>query len=254
MRLRLVVAYDGTDFSGFAASPGFRTVAGEIGAALERISGGPVALTCAGRTDAGVHAHGQVVTVDVDTSALSASELGHRIDRMVGPEISVVSSDEVGADFDARRSARMRRYRYTILNRAVGVPLLRRSTWHVRSPVLDLAAMAEAAQVLVGTHDFSSFCRRVVVRTDGGGRRELDRTREVLETAWIDLGDDMIRFDIGARSFCQQMVRSVVGSLVEVGSGTQSPEWFGDLLAARDRNMAGPVAPPQGLCLWEVVY
>ncbi|MEQ8717235.1 MAG: tRNA pseudouridine(38-40) synthase TruA [Acidimicrobiales bacterium] len=254
MRLRLVVAYDGTDFSGFATSPGFRTVAGEITNALERISGDSVALTCAGRTDAGVHASGQVVTVDVEAPSLSAGDLGHRIDRMVGPEVSILSADEVGSDFDARRSARMRRYRYTILNRAAGDPLLRRTTWHVRSPVLDLEAMTEAARALVGTHDFSSFCRRIVVRTDGGGRRELDRTREVLETAWIDLGDDLIRFDVGARSFCQQMVRSVVGSLVTVGSGTQPPEWFVELLAARDRNTAGPVAPPQGLCLWEVVY
>lgn len=254
MRLRLVVAYDGTDFAGFATSPGVRTVAGEIGAALERICGHEVSLTCAGRTDAGVHAHGQVITVDLRSPPLAAAELGHRVDRMVGDEIAVRHADEVDEGFDARRSARARRYRYTILNRRTGDPLLRRSTWHVPTPELDLAAMTAAATALHGTHDFSAFCRRIVVRRPDGSTLELDRTRRVHHTTWVDLGDGLVRFDVEAASFCQQMVRSVVGSLVHVGSGRRDVAWFVDVVGSRDRTRAGPVAPPRGLCLWEVVY
>ncbi len=243
-RYRLLVAYDGTDFHGFAAQRDQRTIAGELHAALTRALRTDVELACAGRTDAGVHAWGQVVSFTavpgVDLDRLRAS-----LNRLVGQGIVVRAAESVGADFDARHSARWRAYRFTIVNRPDPDPFLARYAWHVPTP-LDLAALRLGADPFVGEHDFSSFCRK---GPDGS-----TTMRTVTHSSWHDLGDGILRYDIQANAFCWQMVRSVVGTLVEVGTGKKRP---GDILAimrAGDRAVAGVVAPAHGLVLWEVGY
>jgi tRNA pseudouridine38-40 synthase len=243
VRVRLVVAYLGTGFHGFALQPGVPTVAGAISSALERRLGHPVLLVCAGRTDAGVHAWGQVVSfdarADVDLVALQRN-----LNRSLGPSIVVRSSEVTAPDFDARYSASGRLYRYTVLNRPVGDPFSAATTWHVERP-LDLPAMRLACDPLYGEQDFSSFCRRPP-------RGSL--VRRVRDARWVAAGDGVLRFEIEASSFCQQMVRSVVGTLVDIGLGRRRAGDMAGILRARDRAAASQPAPPHGLCLWEVSY
>jgi tRNA pseudouridine38-40 synthase len=241
---RLVVAYDGTEFRGFAAQADQRTVAGVLERALAKVLRSEVDLACAGRTDAGVHAWGQVVSFEappgIDVDRIAAS-----LNAMLGPEVVVRSAELVPAGFDARHSARWRAYRYTIVHRPVADPFLARYAWHVPGP-LDVRALRMAADPFVGEHDFASFCRK--------GPEGSTSVRRVTDSAWHDLGDGILRYDIRATAFCWQMVRSIVGTLVDAGLGKRRP---GDMLAilrAGDRNAAGTVAPPHGLCLWDVGY
>jgi tRNA pseudouridine38-40 synthase len=242
--LKLVVAYDGTDFRGFARQPDQRTVAGELTAALERITQQRIEVTGAGRTDSGVHAWGQVVTVDVP-SGLDPFRLQNSLNSMLNPEIAVRSAKFVAHDFDARFSAAWRAYRYTIVNGVVMDPLRSRFSWWVEPP-LDLHRLMLAADVFIGEHDFASFCRR---RSDGS-----TTVRRVFESRWVDEGDGVLRYEIRATAFCWRMVRSIVGTLVDVGMGRRKPGEIMGILAAKDRAEAGQVAPPEGLCLWEVGY
>jgi tRNA pseudouridine38-40 synthase len=239
----LRVAYRGTSFRGFAAQPGIRTVGGALNAALERTLRHTVELACAGRTDAGVHAWGQVVTFST-REGVDLVALARGLNKALGPAIVVRSACVVPEGFDARRSATGRRYRYTVLNRAVPDPFLADTAWHVAAP-LDVRAMRLACDPLHGEHDFASFCRRV----EGSSL-----VRRVRAADWKAVGDDLLRFEIEASSFCQQMVRSLVGTMVEVGVGKRRAGDMADVLRARDRQMAGEVAPPHGLCLWEVSY
>jgi tRNA pseudouridine38-40 synthase len=254
VRVGLVVAYDGGGFSGVAPQPGVRTVGGVLGAALEQVLRQPVRLTVAGRTDAGVHAWGQVVTFDVVAGPggelpVDPATLARRVNRACGPAVVVREARVVEPGFDARHSARARRYRYTILNRPVPDPFLARTAWHVADR-LDLRRLRAGADPLVGEHDFSSFCRKPRV-PDGVS---FSMTRRVHDAGWLDLGDGVLRFDVEASSFCQQMVRSIVGTLVDVGLGRRTPASVVTALAGADRALAGRLAPPHGLCLWEVVY
>jgi len=245
--VKLVVAYDGTDFSGFAVQrgqPAVRTVGGVLAHALATVLRHDVELTCAGRTDAGVHAWGQVVSF-ASRPDLDGRWLRSAVNSMLGPEVVVRSCEMATPGFDARHGARWRRYRYTILNRPVPDPFRDRFVWWLADP-LDLSALRLAADVFVGEHDFATFCRK--------GPEGSSLTRRVLESRWIDEGDGALRYEICANAFCWQMVRSIVGTLAEVGTGKRRP---GDLLAAlhaADRNTAGQLAPPRGLCLWEVGY
>ncbi len=252
VRVRLTLAYDGTAFHGFAEQPGLPTVAGRLGAALEKVLGHPVELVGAGRTDRGVHAWGQVVSFD---AAPSAWERGgfeafrRRLNKLCGPELVIREVEPAPEDFSARFSARSRRYRYTIINRAVPDPFRRDTTWWVPEP-LSLHAMQAGADALIGEHDFSSFCRR----PKGAGAAEVSLVRRVIETHWSEPEPGELRFEIEATAFCHQMVRSVVGTLVAMG---RTDRRAGEMLAiihAQDRAAAGPVAPPQGLCLWVVRY
>lgn len=256
--VKLVVAYDGTDFRGFAESDGVRTVMGELRAAAERVARVPLDLTGAGRTDAGVHGWGQVVTGRIP-SELDPARVQHSINRMCGPAISVRSAEWVDDDFDARFSATSRSYRYDVWNDRDPHPLLARTTWHVPQP-LDLEAMNTAGAALLGEHDFASFCRRAKV---GEGHPEKSMVRILRRAEWhrVSLDDiapaatsPLLRFEISASSFCHQMVRSIVGTLVEVGIGKRAPESLPGTLAALDRASAGKVAPPTGLTLWHVGY
>ena len=244
-RLKLVVAYDGTGFHGWADQPGVRTVQGELSQTLERfLRRAPENLVCAGRTDAGVHAWGQVVSFDAEPG-LDPGRLQAALNSTLAPEIVVREAELAEDDFDARRSACWRSYRYAVVNRPVPDPFLARYAWWVPTP-LDLGALRLGADPFVGEHDFASFCRR--------GPEGSTTTRRVFESRWRDLGEGVLRYEIRSAAFCWQMVRAIVGTLVDVGTGKMRP---GDLMAvlrSKDRANAGRLAPPEGLCLWQVGY
>lgn len=271
VRVRLTVAYDGTDFHGFAEQPGLVTVAGRLSAGLERVLGHWVDLTGAGRTDRGVHAWGQVVSFDASAAALErigAEGVIRRLNKLCGPEIVVRDLQVAAADFDARFSARSRRYRYRVLNTHAPDPLWRRFAWWIPEP-LSVRSMQAGADVLLGEHDFSSFCRRPKTR-DGA---EVSLVRRVLDVRWdgpetaasfastrtsnhapIPTPPGLLCFEIESSAFCHQMVRSIVGTLVAMGSGRRTPGEMLAIIRAADRAAAAQIAPPHGLCLWQVSY
>ena len=249
VRVRMTVAYDGSGFHGFAANPGVRTVGGTLREALERALRAPVELTCAGRTDSGVHAWGQVVSFDAPADRFDPIALQRSVNRQCGPAIVVRDLSTTADTFDARRSATHRVYRYTVLNRPVPDPFLAPVSWHVDDP-LELDLLRLASDPLVGEHDFSAFCRRPKHR-DGS---EASLVRRVHSATWDDLGDGVLRFEIEANAFCHQMIRSVVGTLVDAGLGRKHAGDVLGILAGRDRSQASTLAPPHGLCLWAVGY
>lgn len=243
--LALTVAYDGTDFRGFAAQPDQRTVEGVLVDALGRVLRGDVTdLVAAGRTDAGVHAWGQVVSFATG-SEVDPDELARRVTRQLGPEVVVRDARVVDPDFSARHSAMARTYRYTVVNRPTPDPFRARYAWWVPEP-LALSRLRLGADPFVGEHDFAAFCRR--------GAEGSTTVRRVLGSHWDDLGDGVLRYQIRATAFCWQMVRSIVGTLVEIGRGRRTAGDVLTILRSRDRAQAGPLAPPEGLCLWGVEY
>ena len=252
--LRLTVAYDGTDFRGFAESDGVRTVLGELRTAIETIVRAPVELAGAGRTDAGVHGWGQVVSGGLPATT-DLGRLERSINGLCAPDISVRDAAWADPSFSARFSATGRTYRYLVWNDPAPNPLRLRTTWHVPL-TLDLVSMNLAAGSLIGDHDFSSFCRRP---RPGPGFVEPGLRRHLRCACWtyddIDQwGTSLLRFEIAASSFCHQMVRSIVGTLVDVGLGRRAADSMPAMLTARDRNATGQVAPPTGLVLWSVDY
>jgi tRNA pseudouridine38-40 synthase len=217
--------------------------------ALERILRSPVVLSVAGRTDAGVHAWGQVVSFDAPAPAggLDLERLCRSLNSLLAPEVVVREVQRAAPGFDARHSAAARVYRYTVLNRPIPDPFLAATSWHV--PVaLDLGALRLGCDPLIGEHDFTSFCR------PPKGVPSYSMVRRVHDASWTHLGDGVLRFEIEASSFCQQMVRAVVGTLVAMGSGQRRPGEMASILRARNRAAAARVAPAHGLCLWEVRY
>lgn len=249
VRVRMTVAYDGSGFHGFAPNAGVATVGGTLQDAVAKVLRGPVDITCAGRTDTGVHAWGQVVSFDAPADRFEPVMLQRSLNRLCGPEIVVRDVERAPADFNARRSATSRTYRYTVLNRPVPDPFVARTSWHVDEP-LELALLRLGCDPLVGEHDFSAFCRRPKHR-DG---REVSLVRRVQRAGWTDLGDGVLRFEITANAFCHQMIRSLVGTLVDVGSGRRHAGELLGIIAGRNRAAASRLAPPQGLCLWAVAY
>ncbi len=251
--VRMTVAYDGTDFRGFAESEGVRTVLGELRRAVETVVRCPVELSAAGRTDAGVHGWGQVVSGAVP-AATDLRRLERSINGLCGPDIAVRDATWTDGAFSARFSATGRTYRYQVWNDPAPNPLLVRTTWHVPLP-LDLDAMNVAAAALLGERDFSSFCRRP---KPGAGYDEPSLIRHLRTASWAraddQWGPSLLYFEIAASSFCHQMVRSIVGTLVDVGLGRRGADSIPQTLAALDRNAAGQVAPPTGLVLWSVDY
>jgi tRNA pseudouridine38-40 synthase len=263
-RWRLLIAYDGGAFRGFAAQPGIPTVAGALSQVLERTTrlGEPPLIVCAGRTDAGVHARGQVVHVDLPVAGASDGIwLARALNRQLAPRIVVLRADAVGPDFDARRSATARSYRYLVWNAPAPDPLLAPMSWHVRDP-LDLGSMRAASDVFLGTHDFRSFCRRPVgsdasrplVRRVTTARWSIDRGPEAVDADGGTEETRLLRFEISAASFCHQMVRSLVGSLVEVGRGKENAAGLMERLRAVSRHRMPDPAPALGLCLVSVAY
>ena len=251
MKLKATVAYNGSGFHGFAVNRDVRTVAGDLEVALATIIGEPVTITCAGRTDKGVHGRGQVISFEIpDDARATPDRIQQSLNGLCKPDIVVRDIAVTDDDFDARFSAQWRQYRYQVLVALHPDPLRAHTSWHVYTP-LDIEAMNEAAQHLLGEHDFSSFCKRVKV---GAGEPEKSMVRRVLEAEWITSDDDIVEFWVKSTAFCHQMVRSFVGTLVDVGSGKFAPSLIPDMLAAKDRTAAGQVAPPQGLTFWEVRY
>ncbi len=250
VRVRLTVAYDGAGFHGFAANRGVVTVGGTLQQKLARVLRHPVTLVVAGRTDAGVHGWGQVVSFDAPAEGLDLVALQAAVNKMCGGRIVVREAAIAEPGFDARFSARSRVYRYTVLNRPVPDPFLAATSWWVPSP-LDVRAMSLGCDPLIGEHDFSSFCRRPKVPE---GEDPPSLVRRVVDARWEDLGEGVLRFQIEASAFCHQMVRSVVGTLVEMGSGRRKAGEMAAILRSRDRSSAGQPAPPHGLVLWEVSY
>ncbi len=249
VRVRLDVAYDGTDFHGWAVQPGLRTVAGELTGALARLLGpeGSAGLTVAGRTDAGVHATGQVCHVDVAAPAWErmGSTLLRRLAGVLPPDVRVTAVTPVTGEFDARFSALARHYHYRVGDAPYGVdPLRRRDTVAWPRP-LDLAALAASAVGLVGEHDFAAFCRR---KDDG------TTIRTVTRLDWGRDPDGVLVATVSADAFCQAMVRSLVGAMLAVGEGRQPPQWPASLLELRERSGDVKVAPPHGLALVAVDY
>ncbi|MGD9702749.1 MAG: tRNA pseudouridine(38-40) synthase TruA [Acidimicrobiia bacterium] len=253
-RARLLVAYDGTSFHGFAGNPGVRTVAGVLVDAISKVARHPVELTGAGRTDAGVHGWGQVISCDLPEET-DLGGLARRVSSLCAPAVAIRSACWATPDFDARFSASWRHYRYTVLNTPLPNPFLAATAWHVPQP-LDVMGMRLGCDPLIGEHDFSSFCRRPKLSPADvtAGRTPPTLVRRVLLARWDEVDDGVLRFEIRATAFCHQMVRSIVGTLVEVGLGRRRAGQVRGVLIAKDRSLAGPVAPPQGLCLWEVGY
>lgn len=245
VRVRATVAYDGTGYSGFAVQQGQKTVGGALSDALSRVLGHPVELTCAGRTDSGVHAWGQVISFDADETRLDLDSLQRSVNKQLRPQIAIRSMACADPDFDARFSAAARLYRYTVLNTSAPSPFLARTAWWIDAP-LDLNAMRLACDPLIGEHDFSSFCRRPDV--------DASLTRRVIDAHWDARDDGRFEFWIEANAFCHQMVRSVVGTLVEVGLRKKRAGDLTGIVHAADRSAAGQMAPAHGLCLWEVRY
>lgn len=256
VRVRAVVAYDGAAFHGFATHPAVRTVGGDLAATFAKVwRVPPMEITCAGRTDAGVHGWGQVISFDVRASALERKDLAkvqRAFNKLCGPEIVIRSMDRAHPMFDARHAARARVYRYTVMNRPWPDPFLARTSWYVPEP-LDLRAMRHACLPFIGPHDFTSFCRRPK-RDLRPGETEISLIRRVRALEWEDAGDGILYLWIDANAFCHQMVRSITGTLVEVGRGRRRAGDMLALLAARDRHAIAVLAPPQGLCLWDVTY
>lgn len=256
VRLQLTVAYDGSGYRGFAPQPGQPTVGGALEDAIATVVRHRVEVVCAGRTDAGVHARGQVVHVDVDR-AVDPASLARSLNRMLAPRIAVLDVQVAPEGFDARHSACARRYRYLVYEASVPDPLLAPVSWHVNGP-LDLRVMEAAADALLGEHDFRAFCRRRpgADPAEPVVRRVLDARWSVVPTAGSGLppGARLLRFDIVANAFCHQMVRSVLRLLVEAGRGRATAADVTWLLGAGERGRACDPAPPQGLCLVGVDY
>lgn len=247
-RYALKIEYDGTPFAGWQAQADQPSVQGAIEAALARLEPGLDRIAAAGRTDAGVHATGQVATADLakDWEPFRLSEaLNHHLKPA---PVAVVACARVADEFHARFSAVERRYTYRILNRRAPPVLARGQVWHVRNP-LDAGAMAEAAQVLVGRHDFTTF--RSTMCQAASPVKTLDEI--TVETIAVPNGTE-IRLHLRARSFLHNQVRSIVGTLERVGAGAWTAADVAAALAARDRAACGPVCPPDGLCLTGVGY
>jgi len=247
VRLRLDLAYDGGGFAGWARQPGRRTVQGTIEEALARILRIEVALTVAGRTDAGVHATGQVAHVDVPAQGWAglAATLARRLNGVLPPDVRVRAVAEAPAGFDARFAALYRRYAYRVSDAPYGVdPLCRHHTLAWPRP-LDLTRLAAASTCLLGERDFAAYCRR----RDGATTR-----RRLLRLDWRRDGDHLLVATVEADAFCHSMVRSLVGALLAVGEGRREPDWPAGLLARRERANEVAVAPPHGLTLEHVGY
>ena len=244
MIVRLVIEYDGTRYVGWQVQPNGPSVQAEVERALATLRKGPVRVTAAGRTDAGVHALGQVVSL-AEERPLPLKAYGKGMNALLPADIAVRDAGFEPDGFDARRSALGKRYRYRVENGGTRAPLSRLVAWQQFRP-LDVAAMRDAAARLVGRHDFAAFqasdcaCDHAV--------RDLKRLDVIGEPG------GRIDFVVEATAFVKHMVRNLVGTLVEVGLGKRTPGSIDALLASGDRTKAGPTAPPQGLCLEEVFY
>ena len=241
--LKLTIAYDGTNFHGWQIQPELRTIQGELQAAFCKLFNHEVNITGSGRTDAGVHAHGQVANVEtvrtMDTDAVLRGA-----NALLPVEIRILSVEEVSLEFHARRSARSKTYEYHVWRNPIVSPFQSRYVYAFRYP-LDEDAVDRGSRYLLGTHDFTSFC--------SAATEIEDRTRTIFETSW-DRSENAWVFRIRGNGFLQYMVRTIAGTLLDIGQGRRTPEQVTELFEARDRRLAGPTLPAHGLHLIEVEY
>ncbi|MGN7471732.1 tRNA pseudouridine(38-40) synthase TruA [Brevibacillus sp. SAFN-007a] len=242
-RLRCVLGYDGTDFSGFQVQPDQVTVQGEIEAALKRITGEEIQIHGSGRTDAGVHARGQVIHFDTN-SHIPLDKWRFVLNNQLPDSIVIRSVEEVSESFHARFDVKVKEYRYCIDNNPVADVFRHRYADHIRFP-LDVEAMQQAARHLVGEHDFTSFC---------SAKTFVEDKVRTLYSLTVERSGGEVWVTCRGNGFLYNMVRIIVGTLVEVGQGKRHPDELKQILAARDREMAGKTAPAKGLTMWEVVY
>lgn len=245
----MTLGYHGTRYAGWGVQPGQQpTVQGSVEAALHDVLGHPVRVTAAGRTDAGVHADGQVISFDT-TSPIPAAGLARALPAHLPSDVWVLDAAEAGPSFDARRSARRRWYRYAIWRHATPP-----AAWQGRSLVetqpLDLPAMRAASRALLGRHDFASLVTRPAPEISASASTQ----RTVFAADWLSATPSLLVFEICADAFLKQMVRTIVGSLLWVGLGRWAPPDFANALAHTDRRAAGPNAPAVGLSLHRIEY
>lgn len=238
--LRLLVEYDGTNYSGWQVQPGRRTVQGELEQAIERILHQPVRLTAAGRTDAGVHASGQVAGFRAETD-MEPARLKKALNGILSRDVTVVEMDEARPGFDARFNARSRTYRYTLSDRRVSIG--RNTIWYVKFH-LSRELLEAATRPLFGPCNLRGFSK---------GTDDEDFSTVIFKNKWI-FEDNLMIFEIAAIRFFHHAVRGIVGSAVEVARGKESPDLLRRILESGDRTLSGPTAPPQGLCLVRVDY
>jgi tRNA pseudouridine38-40 synthase len=245
--LRMTIAYDGNDFAGWQRQPGKRTVQGEFEATLERVLGKYTLATASGRTDAGVHAMGQVVGIETE-NPIEEAILLKALNAELPADIHVFDVSPAPIDFDPIRDAVRKRYRYLITDGRTPDIFTRKYEWHIWRP-LDVEAMRKSSQSLVGKHDFAAY------QTKGSSRLTTVRTVFELSVERIACDRiDKIAIEVEADGFLYNMVRNIVGTLVQVGRGNQSIAWPAEVLASLDRKEAGMVAPAQGLYLMWVRY
>ena len=245
----LTLSYDGTGMAGFARQPGLDTVQGRIEQALATVLRREVETVGAGRTDAGVHALGQVMSFAARGDEPDEHVLLRSLNALARPGVVVTGIRRAPASFSARHSAVGREYRYRIVPGPIPPLFLAGKSWWVKGP-LDLGAMRRAAEALIGEHDFKSFC----VSESAEGRRTVRRLDIVEIVPESQLGEHSLVVRVVGNAFLHSMIRIMVGSLVEVGTGRRNPEWLAEVLAACDRGGAGQTAPPEGLVLWHVDY
>ena len=242
--IRLLLEYDGTRYHGWQRQRGDLSIQQVLEEALERLTGEPIKLIGSGRTDAGVHALGQVANFR-SNRALPLKAFHEGLNSMLPYDIAVLEAQEAPPEFHARKSALSKTYEYRILNRPSRSPLHHHYGWWLAQP-LDLEAMAAAAEFLPGEHDFSAF------RASGSGNR--NPVRRIFSAQWHTHPGGWLRFSITGNGFLRGMVRSLVGTMVEIGKGKAKPELLAELLASGERRRAGPTAPGRGLYLVEVAY
>ncbi|NWF92873.1 MAG: tRNA pseudouridine(38-40) synthase TruA [Syntrophaceae bacterium] len=242
--IRLLIEYDGTNYQGWQVQARGPTIQGVIEEKLRLVTGEEIHLIGSGRTDSGVHAFGQVANFKTKTG-LDASSIQKALNALLPPDIAILRAEEVGEDFHARKQCASKVYEYRILNRDFRSAFYYGYAWYIPQP-LDLERMKKATEILIGEHDFSSF------RSVGTPTRTA--VRRVIRAEWRKGREGLLRFEIEANGFLKQMVRSLVGTLVEVGKGKISPEQFRKIIESRDRKEAGPTAPAHGLFLREVKY
>jgi len=241
--LRLTLEYDGTDFSGWQVQDGQRTVQGVLEEAIRAMTSEPTRVRGAGRTDAGVHARGQVAAFSTATTIPALGFL-RGINAILPRDVAVVAAAEAAPGFDPRRLARGKVYRYTFWNHEVRSPIHERFSWHIRAP-LDVDAMTAAGALLLGEHDFSAF------RAADCERKNPVRTLRRVE---VERRGERVELDVEATAFLKNMVRVIAGTLCDVGRGETAPAQVGRILESHDRTRAGMTAPAQGLCMLEVFF
>ena len=242
-RIKLTVAYDGTDYCGWQIQPNGITVEKVLNRALSRLTGEDIAVTGASRTDAGVHAEGNVAVFDT-ASTIPPERFAYAVNPLLPEDIVVVKSEEVPPDWHPRHQASVKTYEYRILNREMPDPLRRRDAWHVSFP-LDVEKMRLAAAYFVGEHDFRNFCN---IHT---GAKTTVRTVFSLD---VERAGDLITLRISGNGFLYNMVRIITGTLVETGRGFRSPESVKELIDGKSGGKTGATAPPQGLVLKSIEY